>query len=197
MGSPKPLLDFDGATCLDLVLDACREGEAEGTIVVLGFDGDRVRRRIGKRPGVTFIVNGRPERGQTSSVKAGVAAVPTESPGFFILPADHPLIEGPVLAILRARSGVAPAGKSIWIPSFQGRRGHPVLLSRTHREAILALEDGTPLRDYIRQREPGVEIVPVENGGVVTGINNRSEYEAALAELRRRRAERPSSGSVR
>jgi molybdenum cofactor cytidylyltransferase len=193
MGSPKPLLDFDGVACLQLVLDACRDGGAQETIVVLGADADRVGGNLDPRPDLRLVVNGRPERGQTSSVKAGLEAVSPGSPGFFILPADHPLIEGPDLAILQARSEASPAGTSIWIPAFRGRRGHPVLFAASHREAILALEDRTPLRDYVRGREPAVEIVTAGNSGVVTGINTRAEYEAALAEMRRRRAARPTS----
>lgn len=188
MGRPKPLLDFDGRLCLEVVLDACREGGVTEAIVVLGPGADPLRERIAARAGTLCVVNDRPERGQTSSVKIGLGAVAAGAAGFFILPADHPLIVGADLAILLDRFGARPAGGTILIPAHRGRRGHPVLMAAAHREAILALPDGVPLRDYIRARETEVEIVPAQGAGVVTGINTEDEYRAALAEFRRRRA---------
>jgi len=188
MGRPKALLDFGGRSCLEVVLDACRGGSADDVVVVLGPDSPKVKEILRSRPGVRVVVNERPARGQTSSVKAGIAALPTRVTGFFVLPADHPLIEGADLAILMERFGERKDGKTIVIPAFEGRRGHPVLISASHREAILALADETPLRDYIHARESEVEIVPSAHSGVVTGMNTEKEYRAILAEYERSRS---------
>jgi len=190
MGRSKPLLDFDGRTAIDLVLDACRDGGAGEAIVVLGSGADRIRDAIAAREGVRIVVNDRPERGQTSSARAGVEAVSAAADGFFILPVDHPLIEGQDLAILTERFGRRRPGASILVPVFEGRRGHPLLLAASHREALGALADDRPLREFVRGLESEVELIPAANAGVVMGMNTEEEYRAALVEYRRRRQRR-------
>jgi len=186
MGTPKPLLDFDGRTCLDLVVTACLDGGAGEAVVVVGFGATAVRAAIEGRERVRVVLNPHPERGQTSSLKAGLSAVPAGAAGFFVLPADHPLLRGRDVAILRERFQVRAPGKSIIIPSFGGRRGHPVLMAIAHREPLLGTEDDAPIRGYVRARDPEIDVVGAESAGVVTGINSPDEYVEALAEYRRR-----------
>ncbi|MBI3449238.1 MAG: nucleotidyltransferase family protein [Acidobacteria bacterium] len=186
MGTPKPLLEFDGRTCLDLVVSACLEGGAGEAIVVVGSGAAGIRTAIERRAGVRFVVNEDPGRGQTSSLKAGLAAVPPGAAGFFVLPADHPLLRGRDIAILRERFQVRAPEKSIIIPSFEGRRGHPLLMAIAHREPLLGVGDDAPLRDYVRAREPEIETVAAESAAVLSGINTPEEYLEAVAEYRRR-----------
>jgi len=193
MGSPKPLLDFDGRPCLEVVLDVCRASGNTEVVVVLGHGASEVRAGCRVEPGVTMILNERHEAGQTRSVKVGLGAVRSGARAFYIFPADHPLVEAADIAALSARFESSPAGKTVFIPTFEGRRGHPVLMAAAHREAILGLGDAAPLHDHIRACAAEVEHVPVANSGVVCGINTEDEYRAALEEFRRRRGRvRPS-----
>src|SRR5580765_813669 len=70
MGRTKALCDFDGRTCLELVLLACREAGLATPIVVLGCHADEVREGASSAS-ATFVTNDRAERGQTSSLKTG------------------------------------------------------------------------------------------------------------------------------
>lgn len=190
MGRPKPLLDFDGLTCLDLVLAACRRAGCATIAVVLGADADRIRDGCRELEGTIVVINDRPERGQTSSLKAGLAALPEEG-SFFVLPADHPLVEAGTFRALEEAGAAGGPGRSIAIPAHDGRRGHPVLVGARHRPGILALPDEDPLRGYIRAREREKEVVLVSaDAGVVTGMNTDEEYRAALSAYRRRREAR-------
>src|SRR5256885_2131320 len=92
MGRSKPLLDFDGRSCLQLALDACKAAGTGRPIVVLGHEADAVRAKIGL-DGATVVVNADYEKGQTSSLKAGLRRLPTTAEAFLLHPADLPLIE--------------------------------------------------------------------------------------------------------
>ena len=64
MGRPKALCDFDGRTCIELVLDACRQASLAPPIVVLGFQAATIRRRV-RFGNATVVMNESAERGQT------------------------------------------------------------------------------------------------------------------------------------
>jgi CTP:molybdopterin cytidylyltransferase MocA len=185
MGRPKPLLDFDGKTCLDLVVTAGRKAGCTPIVLVLGADAERIRAGCREVEGTIVVINDRPERGQTSSVKAGLAALPAEIGPFFVLPADHPLVEaGTFQALDRALGGSDP-DRSIAIPTHEGRRGHPVLFGAGHRPGVLALDDADPLRGYIRAREADVALVAAADPGIIMGMNTDEEYRVALSAYRR------------
>lgn len=186
MGQPKPLLDFDGETCISLVLSACAGSRADETVVVLGAEADRIRQSLASDGPARILVNDRHGRGQTSSVKAGMETVSARTDGFVLLPVDFPLVTSADIDALISRFEARPRGRTIFIAAHESRRGHPVLFAAAHRAAVLELGDDEPLSSYIRLREGEVDQVPVDNPGVVAPMNTPGEYEAVLKAYRGR-----------
>jgi CTP:molybdopterin cytidylyltransferase MocA len=90
-----------------------------------------------------------------------------------VLPVDHPLITLETVRVLAAAA--APAA----IPSFHGKHGHPVALSRTVAEDILAgTLQGPTLREVLRT--VGRVDVEVEDPGVTANCNTEEALAAAL-----------------
>jgi len=191
MGRPKPLLDFDGRTCLSLVLSACEAARADDTILVLGYRADEVRASLetaggGPHPGARICVNEQYERGQTASLKTGLEALPPSADGFIVLPVDLPLVTATDLDALIARFEPRPRGRTIFIATHETGRGHPVLFASRHRGPILELGDDEPLHNYIKLREGEVEQVMVDSPGVTMPMNTPEEYRRVLAVYRSR-----------
>src|SRR5262245_5573925 len=90
MGRPKPLCAFGSPPRLELVLDACSRAGVP-RIVVLGHTAAEVKAGV-KFGGAQVIVNPDYAKGQTSSLQAGLRALPSGSEAFLLFPADHPLI---------------------------------------------------------------------------------------------------------
>ena len=90
MGRPKPLCDFGNRPALELVLDACgRAGLLR--VVVLGHAAQEIQSKV-KFGGAKVVVNPNYAKGQTSSLQAGLRALPPNTAAFLLFPADHPLI---------------------------------------------------------------------------------------------------------
>jgi molybdenum cofactor cytidylyltransferase len=195
MGKPKPLLDFDGETCVSLVLAACGESRAAETVLVLGPYADRIQEEVlrtgtGEIPStVKLIRNTHPENGQTSSLKTGLDGISGSSDGFLVFPVDHPLVTGADIDALIDRLEMKPRGRSIFVATYEDQRGHPVLFGASHRGSILELGDDEPLHNYVRVREGEIDSVPVPNPGVVRGMNTPDEYADLLAAYRQRQAQ--------
>ncbi len=76
MGRPKALLDFDGISGLELVLNACRRQHVGHPIIVLGCAEREIRQLI--PPDATIASNPDFMRGQTSSLRLGLSLLPKE-----------------------------------------------------------------------------------------------------------------------
>ena len=133
MGSPKPLLSVGGRPLLEHVLAAVRGSHVDDIVVVLGHEADRVREGV-SLDGARIVVNDAYENGMSTSIQAGVHAADPRSDGFLIVLGDQPFVASATLdALIERRNG---SGAEILIPTYEGRRGNPVLLDRSLSEEV-------------------------------------------------------------
>ncbi len=177
MGRPKALLDFDGTSCLEMVLEICRRSRALPPLVVLGFSADKVRPVL--PAGTQVVVNADYARGQISSLKAGLEAVPADSDGFLLFPVDFPLVAPETVNALIDSEGM------IAIPTYGESRGHPARFHGSLVKEFLALTDDQPAHVVVRKDPSRVVELAVEDPAVVMKMNTPEEYEFCLAAYRR------------
>lgn len=163
-GFPKALLEFDGEKGIERILRVCAQAGLGKSIVVLGAHAERIPREAALCH-AQVVVNVAWEKGQTSSVQTGVQALEAQSSGFLIWPVDLPLVPlETVQAIVRAK-GQTP-NVSIFVPVYQGKRGHPVRFASALAEEILALGD-RPLHNVLRRDPHRVQELPVESAAIL------------------------------
>lgn len=186
MGRPKALLDFDGRTALQLVLEAVRGHAAP--IVVLGPNHAEIRARVALGH-TKVMLNLDVDSGQTASLKAALAILPPEVEGFFFMPVDFPLVTATDVARLveAYRSEPDPA-KSIFIPSHAMKRGHPVLCRRELAAEFLALPQGGSGRDVVNRVNSRVAHVIYSEAYVLMDMDTPEDYVRCLEAYRVRNA---------
>ncbi|HSS35012.1 MAG TPA: NTP transferase domain-containing protein [Patescibacteria group bacterium] len=137
-GGRKLLAPLDGRPVLDHVLGAVRSiGPAE-TIVVLGHEADDVAASI-SWSGERRVVNPEPDRGLSSSLQVGFAALGDgigrdELDGVFVVLGDQPLVDPAVFRAL-AQAEVR-AGTAFVAPRYHAGGANPVLVLRPGRPWI-------------------------------------------------------------
>jgi molybdenum cofactor cytidylyltransferase len=143
-------------------------------IVVLGSRAERLRTLFAGRAGVSLAYNERYREGMFSSVRAGIAQMTAAR--FFLLPGDQPLISPHVYERLLS------VDDSVVIPTYQGRKGHPVLLRRELVPDILAMPAEATLRDAIERA--GYTTVEVEDEGILLDLDTAVDYATILSRYR-------------
>jgi len=119
-----------------------------------------------------------------TSVQAGLAASTRQR--VFLTPGDIPLVGGPVYSALLASTA------SVAIPTYQGRKGHPVLLRReVVQDALHAPADAT-LRDVIQRWD--FESVPVDDAAILWDMDTEADYQRIQEQFRARRRARDATG---
>ena len=144
-GGEKLLVPWRGRPLYEHALDALLSSPGIGTTVVVvrpGFEPPPAH------PRCRVVVNPEHEEGMGSSLRAGVRAAPGDADAYLVALADMPRITPALIAELIARHGVS--GKQITVPVHDGRRGHPVLLGRELREALLAIRGDVGAREILR-----------------------------------------------
>jgi molybdenum cofactor cytidylyltransferase len=175
-GSPKQLLPWRGGTLLGHVVDAALASQAERVVVVLGNQADACRAALGDRP-VQVVVNPDWAQGQSTSVRAGLAALPDSVSAALFPLVDQPGISPAVIDALieRHRATLAPV---VW-PAYEGRRGNPVLFDRAAFPELMRLAGDTGGRAVLEAYAERAERVPVSDPGVVFDIDTPDDYARA------------------
>jgi putative nucleotidyltransferase with HDIG domain len=182
MGKFKPLLSLGETTVLERVITLFRDAGISDIRVVVGYRSEELLPLLGKM-GVPYIVNQNFRAGMFSSVVAGVKSLEESVDVFFVLPVDIPLIRPWTLhLLLQAYQG--GKGKIIH-PCFQGKRGHPPLVSACLADQITVWRGRDGLKGALAQLEADAIQIEVPDENILLGMNTLDDYHQLQAKWRR------------
>lgn len=173
MGTPKALLDAGGLTFVERVIHAHRAGGCSRVLVALPtLDGPVAARAV--EAGARVVKNPSPADGPIGSLRASLRVLDDSVEAISFCPVDHPLLhEDTVNELIDVfRRTRAP----LVVPTFNGKRGHPVLFGRALFEELLndALPEGA--RTVVHRHLDATVSVPVEDEGTVIDIDDMIAY---------------------
>ena len=177
-GGGKLLAKLGGRPIIETVLHNLREAPVDEIIVVVGADAQRLR-GVCEAYGVRIVANEEWERGQSTSVLAGLRACGGEAA--VVLLGDQPFIGAE--AVERLVSAFSE-GARVAVATYGGKRRNPVLFSREVwplLEAELAGDEGA--RSVLRRHPELVVEVPCEEVGDPADVDTREDLRR-LQEMR-------------
>jgi molybdenum cofactor cytidylyltransferase len=177
MGTNKLLADWRGKPLIRSTVEATLKSEARPVIVVTGHQAGKIESALQGLP-VTFAPNPDYADGLSTSLKAGLRAVPANCDGALVLLGDMPRI-APSL-VDRMIAAFSPAdGRAICIAVHEHKRGNPVLWARRFFPEIEQVSGDTGAKPLLARHE---ELVCE----IEAGPSSLSDVDTpeALAELR-------------
>ena len=176
MGRPKPLLPWRGKTLVESQVETLLEGGAYNVVVVLGHRADEVAPHV-QRAGAQCVVNQRYREGRTSSIKAGLDAVPPDTEHVLMIGVDQPRTPQIVSRVIAAH---VSAGGLLTSPRYRGRGGHPLMFSvRLLPELKLISEENHGLREVFERHRSEITEVHFDDPMVRLDLNTPEAYHTA------------------
>jgi molybdenum cofactor cytidylyltransferase len=173
MGTTKALLDAGGRTFLQRVIHAHRAGGCAHVLVALPtLDGPEVAEAVGA--GAQVVMNPSPEDGPIGSLRAAVRVLDDSVEGVSFCPVDHPLIHEETVRKLIDTFRQSQA--ALVVPTYDGKRGHPVLFGRMLFEEILSDPLPQGARTVVHRHLDETVSVPVDDEGTVIDIDDMTAY---------------------
>ncbi len=136
-GRPKSLLELGGVPLIRRQLIALSGAGIDEVVVVTGHHARQIEPAVQDFP-VTMVRNPRPDEGQTSSQRLGLAALAGKIDAVIVALADQPMLNAQDITALIGAWKKRPEGIAVVYPEVGGERGNPVIFSAEVREQILA-----------------------------------------------------------
>jgi molybdenum cofactor cytidylyltransferase len=127
--------------------------------------------------GVQYAINENYQRGMLSSVKAGLALVSPNADAALFALVDQPMITKDVIDTLI--DAFIEGEKGLALPTYKGKRGHPVIIAAKYFDEIMQLDEDSPegLRQFVDRRRGDTLEVPVDTTAVIEDIDLPEDYE--------------------
>lgn len=174
MGTDKALLPYRGRTFLEHIVAQLRAVGITRIVVVLGYHASEIEQAAGLRD-AQVVLNPDYRRGQTSSLQAGLEALAGEPvEAVMLCLVDHPAVLASTIGKLL--DAFRDLGAPVVIPMYQGRRGHPVLISRQLFDELRSLGRSEGANAVIRKHRAVAAFLEVDDPGILADIDDPQGY---------------------
>ncbi|HXW26239.1 MAG TPA: molybdopterin-binding/glycosyltransferase family 2 protein [Xanthobacteraceae bacterium] len=184
MGGPNKLLaEIGGRPLVRIVAEQALASRAGPVIVVTGHERAKVEAALA---GLKVRLAHNPDyaAGLSTSLKAGLAALPGAADGAIVCLGDMPQVTATLIDRL-VEAFDPERGAMVVVPIIEGKRGNPVVWSRRFFPDLMTLEGDVGARHLIATYADVVAEVAVEDSAALTDVDTPDALLAVKAELER------------
>jgi molybdenum cofactor cytidylyltransferase len=160
-------------------------------VLVLGYKADEIRAvlksRIRLQSRLKAVFNPDFDKGMSTSIIAGLAAVEMTHDHMMILLADMPFVRGEVIDLLLAR--YLASKKPIGAIKLKNGFGHPVVFNRSVYPELRRLEGDTGARPIVQKYDQDICLVEPTLAYDPLDIDTHEDFTRAEKMIRSRREE--------
>lgn len=143
----------------------------DDAVAVIKPDTDQTLANLLEDEGFHIIVSPESHNGIGHSIANGVRAT-SNTKGWIIALADMPFIQ---INTYQSIANELRNNASIAVPTFEGKRGHPVAFSKQWEKQLILLTEDTGARSILATAIPEISFVPVNDAGILHDIDSPAD----------------------
>lgn len=171
----KPLLPLKDSTVIECTVDSFLSAGIEDVVVVIGHNAELIKPILDEK-NIKWVYNSEYDEGMYTSIKVGVEALGSHFSGFYMMPADIPFVKPETIRQLG--EAFQKSEYTLVYPVYEGRRGHPPVISLDIRSAILDYDGTGGLKTLLGKYGSSAHHLEVEDESVLIDLDTPSTYEA-------------------
>jgi len=182
MGAVNKLIaQIGGKPLVRIAAEQALASRASPVIVVTGHQHEAVARALDGLP-VKLIHNPDYAQGLATSLRAGIAAVPDSADGAIVCLGDMPEVDAPLIDKLITAFD-PERGALIVVPTFDGKRGNPVVWARRFFADLARITGDVGARHLIGDNADAVVEVAVSGGAAFTDVDTPEALRLVKAHI--------------
>lgn len=175
MGRPKMILPWGKSSIIGTVVSTLVAAGLTQVVVVTGGSSSEVEKALEGFPD-QIVFNPLYENGEMLySIQIGLSALSTKTHAALVVLGDQPQMQIDIVrSVIKAYQKTEQV--TLIIPSFQMRRGHPWLVSRSLWPGILALTPPATMRDFVQENAKSIHYLNVNTPTVLADLDTPEDY---------------------
>ncbi len=175
-GANKLLAEVDGVPMLLRAVNAALASKAASVTVVLGHEADKAEALLAGRR-VNLVRNPDYAQGMSTSLHAGIGALPAEAEAAVVLLADMPRVSAVhVDRLIDAFEAKRPA---IVVPQRDGRRGNPILWPREFFAPMQAVSGDKGARGLLEENRQRIRSVEMDDDAIHADVDTPADLRGS------------------
>ncbi len=173
MGKLKQLMPLGKSTIIEQAIDNLLSSAVNEVIVVVGHKAEEITKTIATKP-IKIIVNPNYQEGMSTSIIAGLILVDPQAQAVMLALGDQPLVDSQTIKRLIAE--FYNHDKGIAVPTYKGKRGHPVIFAIKYKAELLELKGDIGGREIIEHHPEDILEVAVDSESIISDIDTEEDY---------------------
>jgi len=178
MGEPKQLMPLGQSTILEQAINNLLNSAVNEIIVVLGHRAEEMIKTIAAKP-VKIAINPDYWQGMSTSIIAGLNLIDHQAQAVMLALGDQPSVSSQIINQLIEE--FYHHDKGIAIPTYQGKRGHPIIFAIKYKQKLLELTGDIGARQIIKDHPQDILEVAVDSESVISDIDTKNDYQSRLS----------------
>ena len=174
MGRPKQLLDWGGRALVRAAAETALAARLDPIVVVVGGARAEVQAVLADLP-LRIVANQDYAAGQSTSLRAGIAALDERADAVVVLLGDQPFVTAAIVERLVAEWQASRS--AIVAPVYAGQRGNPVLFARSVLPELLAIQGDQGARAVLAADPSRIHPVAFDDPRPLADIDTLEDYE--------------------
>lgn len=171
----KPFLQVGAIPIIRRIVITYQQAGIFPIVIITGSDNEEIKQQLTSY-GVIFLKNEQDEQPELfESVKIGLSFLRGKCDRVVFTPVNVPMFTPTTLETLMQSEG------SVVTPTYEGRGGHPVLISDDVIDQILAYQGDNGLRGAFEMC-PDHRRINVDDKGIICSVYNEADLQARLKE---------------
>ena len=178
----KLVKEIDGTPLIKYAVKNILGSAVDELVVVLGHEKIIIENIIEKNKKIKFVYNESYQKGISTSIIKGLNSVSKKTKAFFICMGDMPDVNQSIYnKLIKTRYNYnkelsSDKKKEIFIPTFEGKKGNPILCSKFILEKIINNDEDFSAKKITEENEDKILYVPVKSNGIILDFDTKDDF---------------------
>jgi molybdenum cofactor cytidylyltransferase len=178
----KLIKEIDGTPLIKYAVKNILGSAVDELIVVLGHEKIVIENIIEKNKKIKFVYNESYQKGISTSIIKGLNSVSKKTKAFFICMGDMPDVNQSIYnKLIKTRYNYnkelsSDKKKEIFIPTFEEKKGNPILCSKFILEKIINNDKDFSAKKITEENEDKILYVPVKSNGIILDFDTKDDF---------------------
>ena len=178
----KLVKEIDGTPLIKYAVKNILGSAVDELVVVLGHEKIIIENIIEKNKKIKFVYNESYQKGISTSIIKGLNSISKKTKAFFICMGDMPDVNQSIYnKLIKTRYNYnkelsSDKKKEIFIPTFEGKKGNPILCSKFILEKIINNDEDFSAKKITEENEDKILYVPVKSNGIILDFDTKDDF---------------------